>query len=269
MFTNEIRPYKSHAHHRRESCDALHVAHVGVLDVEAGGLHGLEGSLDLPAFLISQDSTFWTVETYENLQFGNPVGVLDPASGKIDILAPVEEEFMVKFLMSDPEVIEKPPCTDTLTGGRLDNPEVLPDTDVIPDAPTVQPSDPFLSYELPVSDQAVDIVLSEKADETLHDFLTFFPIGVASFGEKTENKRESNPLVCHARHQYVDVEIPELPVGTVHAQNKIRLDRKQRENHTGDYVKVKNVLGEEPLKTSQAGVPVHVPWASRQPVYEG
>ena len=38
---NKIRPYKSHAYHRRKSCDALHVAHVGVLDVEAGGLHGL------------------------------------------------------------------------------------------------------------------------------------------------------------------------------------------------------------------------------------
>ena len=258
MFTNKIRPYKSHAYHRRESCDTLDVTHMGILDVEAGGFHGLEGSLDLPAFLIGQDSTFWTAETYENLQFGNPVGVLDPASGKIDIFTLVKEKLMVKFLLADPEVIEKPPCTYTLTGGRLDNPEVLPDTDVIPDAPAVQPSDPFLSYELSVSDQAVDTVLSEKADETLHDFLTFFPIGVASFGEKTENKRESNPLVCHAQHQYVDVEIPELPVGTVHAQNKIRLDRKQRENHTGDYVEIKNVLGEESLKTSQAGVPVHV-----------
>ena len=258
MFANEIRPNKSHAYHRHKSCDTLDVTHVGILDVEAGGFHGLEGRLDLPAFFIGKNSTFGTAETYENLQFGNPVGVLDPASGKIDIFTLVKEKIIVKFLLADPEVIEKPPCTYTLTGGRLDNPEVLPDTYVIPDAPTVQPFNPFLSYELPVSDQAVDTVLSEKADETLHDFLTFFPIGVASFGEKTENKRESNPLVCHAQHQYVDVEIPELPVGTVHAQNKIRLDRKQRENHTGDYVEIKNVLGEESLKTSQAGVPVHV-----------
>jgi hypothetical protein len=89
---------------------------VGVLDVEAGGLHGLESSLDLPAFLIGQDSTFGTAETYENLQFGNPVGVLDPASGKIDIFTLVKEKLMVKFLLADPEVIEKPPCTYPLTG---------------------------------------------------------------------------------------------------------------------------------------------------------
>lgn len=82
MFTNKIRPYKSHAYHRRESCDTLDVTHVGILDVEAGGFHGLEGRLDLPAFLIGQDSTFGTAETYENLQFGNPVGVLDPASAR-------------------------------------------------------------------------------------------------------------------------------------------------------------------------------------------
>ena len=42
MFTNEIRPYKSHADHRDKSCDALHITHVGILDVEAGRFHGSE-----------------------------------------------------------------------------------------------------------------------------------------------------------------------------------------------------------------------------------
>lgn len=258
MFTNEIRPYKSHAYHRHKSCDTLHVTHVGILDVEAGGFHCLESRLDLPAFLIGQDSAFGTVEAYEDLQFRNPVGVFDPASGKIDILALVEEEFMVKFLLSYPEVIEEPPCTYPLAGGRLDNPEVLSDTYVISDAPAVQPFNPFLSDELPVSDQTIDTVMSEKSDEPFHDFLTFFPIGIAPFRKKTENQREGNSLVCHAQHQYVDVEIPELPVGTVHAQHEFCLDWQQRENHVGDNVKIKNILGKESLKTPQAGVPVHV-----------
>ena len=137
---------------------------------------------------------------------------------------------------------------------ELDNPNILPNTDIVSNPVVVKPSNPLLADELAVGHKAVDAVMSKKSDEPLHDFLTFFPIGVASFGEKTENKRESNPLVCHARHQYVDVEIPELPVGAVQTQNKIRLDRKQRENHTGDYVEVKNVLGEESLKTSQIGI---------------
>ena len=231
---------------------------MGVLDVEAGRFHGLECRLDLPAFLIGHDSAFRTAEAYEDLQFRNSVGVLYPAPGKIDILALVKEELMVEFLLPDPEVIEEPPCTYPLTGRRPDNPEILPDTDVIPYAAAVQPSYPFLSYELPVGHETVDAARSEKADEPLHDFLPFLPVGIATFREKAENQRKDNPLVCHAQHQYVDVELPELPVGTVHAQHKFRLDGQQREYHAGDNVEVKNILGEEPLKPSEAGIPVHV-----------
>lgn len=230
---------------------------MGVLDVEAGGFHGLEGSLDLPAFLIGHDSAFRTVEAYENLQFGDSVGVLDPAPGKIDIFALVKKELIVEFLLPDPEVIEEPPCTYPLTGGRLDNPEVLPDTDVIPYATAVQPSCPFFSYEFPVGHETIDAVRSEKADEPLHDFLSFLPVGIATFREKAENQREGNPLVCHAQHQYVDVELPEFPIGPVHAQHESCLDRKQRENHAGDNVEVKNILGEESLKPSGVGVLVY------------
>lgn len=223
---------------------------MSLLDVESGGFHGLEGRLDLPAFLIGQDSTFGTVEAYEDLQFRDSVGVFYPAPGKIYILPFVKEEFVVELLLPDPEVIEKPLCTYPLTGGRLDNPEVLPDTDVISDTSAVQPSDPFLTYELPVSHQTINTVRSKKEDEPLHDFLSFFPIGIATFREKAENQCESYSLVCHAQHQYVDVELPELPVGAVHAQHKTRLDREQRENHACDNIKVKDILGEEPLKPS-------------------
>ena len=88
---------------------------------------------------------------------------------------------------------------------------------VISDAPAVEPFNPFLSDELSVSDQTIDTVMSEKVDESLHDFLTFFPIGIASFREKAKNQREGNSLVCHAEHKDVDVEPSELPVGTIHA----------------------------------------------------
>ena len=59
--------------------------------ISAGGFHGLECHLDLPAFLIGQDCAFGTVEAYEDLHFRDSLGVLDPASGKIDILALVED----------------------------------------------------------------------------------------------------------------------------------------------------------------------------------
>ena len=49
MFTYERCPYKSHADHRDRSCDALHITHMGVLDVEAGR------GLDNPEILTYSD----------------------------------------------------------------------------------------------------------------------------------------------------------------------------------------------------------------------
>ena len=47
---------------------------------------------------------------------------------------------MEEFLLTHPEVIEQPPGSYALTGGRCDDPEVLPYPDVIPDATVVKPS---------------------------------------------------------------------------------------------------------------------------------
>ena len=254
MFTNEICPYKSHADHCHKSCDAFHVAHVGVLDVESGSLHGSECSLNLPPFLIGENRTFRTVETYQNLQFRHSVGVLYPASGKIDILPFVKEEFVVELLLSDPEVIEQPPCTDPFAGGGLDNPEVLPDTDVISDAAVVEPSDPAFSDEFPVGHNAVNAIGSEQIYEPLHNFLPFLPIGIATLREKTENQWKGYAFIGNTKHKDIDVEVTELPVGPVHAQDKIRLDREQGEYHPCDNVEVENILGEESLKPSEVGI---------------
>ena len=92
MFTNEIRPYESHADHRDKSCDALHITHVGVLDVEAGGFHGSESRFYLPSLFVCQNRALGPVEAYKNLQFRNTVGVFDSAAGKIDILAFVKKK---------------------------------------------------------------------------------------------------------------------------------------------------------------------------------
>ena len=50
MFTNEIHPYKSHAGHRKQTCDTRSVTQMGVLDVEARRFHGTECRFNLPAF---------------------------------------------------------------------------------------------------------------------------------------------------------------------------------------------------------------------------
>ncbi len=74
MFTNEIRPYKSHADHRDKSCDAVHITHMGILDVEAGRFHGSKGRFYLPSFFVCQNRLLGPIEAYENLQFRNTIG---------------------------------------------------------------------------------------------------------------------------------------------------------------------------------------------------
>ena len=70
MFTNEIRPCKSHADHRKQTCDTLSVSQMGVLDVETRRFHGTECRFNLPAFFIGRYSIFRSVETDQNLKFG-------------------------------------------------------------------------------------------------------------------------------------------------------------------------------------------------------
>lgn len=86
MFANEICPYKSHAEHREKSCDALHITHMGVLDVKAGRFHGSESRFYRPSLFVCQNRVLGAVEAYENLQFRNSFGVFDSTAGKIDIL---------------------------------------------------------------------------------------------------------------------------------------------------------------------------------------
>lgn len=117
MFTNEICPDKSHADHCDKSCDAFHVAHMGVLNVESGSLHGSEVSLNLPAFFIGENCTFRSIKADKDLQFRNAIGVFNPAACKIDAFSFMEEQLMVELFLADFQVIKKPPCTDSLTVG--------------------------------------------------------------------------------------------------------------------------------------------------------
>ena len=91
MFSNEIRPYKCHTYHCDKSCDAFHVTHMGVLNIESGGLHGSEGGFNLPALLIRENCAFRPVKADEYLQFRHTIGVFNPAACKIDVFSLMEE----------------------------------------------------------------------------------------------------------------------------------------------------------------------------------
>ena len=254
MLTNEIRPYKSHADHRKQTCDTFSVSQMGVLDVEARRFHGTECRFNLPAFFIGRYSVFRSVETDQNLKFGYPFRVLDSTSGEIDILPFMQKELVVEFLLSDFEGIEEPPRSDSFSCGGLDNPNILPNTDIVSNPVVVKPSNPLLADELAVGHKAVDAVMSKKSDEPLHDLLAFFPIGIAPFVQKTEQQWEGNAFVGDAKGEYIDVELSELPVGAVHTQNQTVLNRKQREDHPCYQVEVQGIVGDESLNAAQIGV---------------
>ena len=255
MFTDEIRPYERNADHCQEPCNPLGVAQVRVLDVEAGGFHGPECGLDLPSSFIGGYPLSGTIVADKNLKFRHTIGVLDAASGKINVFTLVKEKLVIKSLLAHLQGIEEPPYTDSLSGRRLDNPKVLPDSDIIPYMVAVEPTDPFLADEFPVGDKAINAFVTEQPDESFKDSLAFLPIGIPFLWQEAEHQRECNPLVCHTKHEDVDVEIPELPVCTVHAQHQSSLDGKQREYHSCHEVKVEGVFGYEPLDAAKVGFP--------------
>ena len=257
MFTNEIRPYQSNAYQCEQTRDALSVAQMGVLDVESGGFQCAEGCFDFPTSPVGGNSVFGSVEADEDLKLRHAFGIFDPAASKIDVLPLVKKEFIVEFLLSRLEGVEQPPCPYSFTGGRLDDPEVLSYTDIITDSVFVEPSNPLLADELAVSHKTIDTITAEKPYEALHDGLAFFPAGVAPLVQKTEHQRECNSFIGDTEHEDIDVEIAELPVGAVHAQNNSLLDGEQREYHARHQIKAEGIMGDEALYASQVGIPLH------------
>lgn len=71
---------------------------------------------------------------------GTPSDFFNPAACKIDVFSLMEERFVVELFLSDLQVIEEPPGADSLTGGRLDDPEVLSDPDIITYSMFIEPS---------------------------------------------------------------------------------------------------------------------------------
>ena len=201
MLNNEMRPYESDADHRRQTCDALSVSRVCVLYVEARRFYGAEGRFNLPTLFVARDSIFRPVETDQNLKLGHP---LDSTSGRINILPFMQNGFVVELLLSDFEGIKEPPCPDSFSCGGLDNPNVLPDTDVVSNSVVVEPSNPLLADKLAVGHKTVDAAMSKKSDESLHYSLAFLPIGISALAQQAEQQWNGNVLVGDAEGEYID-----------------------------------------------------------------
>lgn len=63
----------------------------------------------------------------------------------------------------------------------------------------------------------------------------------------------ATPL-CHSKHEDIDVDLTEFPVGAVKAQNQSYLDWQKRKYHFGDNVKVESISGKKSLQAAQVGI---------------
>ena len=194
MHTNEIRPYESDTDHCEKPCDSLGVAQMRVLDVESGGFHSPECGFDLPSPFVSGCPLFGTVEADEDLKFRHAVRVLDVASGKINVFTLVKEKLVISSFLTHLQGIKEPPCTDSLSGGGLDNPEVLTDLNIIPYMVAVEPINPILANELPVSDNTVNVSGTEQPDKAFHNGLAFLPVGIPFLRQRLNINGKAIPL---------------------------------------------------------------------------
>ncbi len=138
MVTNKIRPYKSQTNHRRQTCDTVNVAQMGVLDVESCCLHGAKAALDLPTSLICRNGQLRPAIADKNLKFGPSIGVLQHSSCNIDMLTLEQKQLVVDTLMSGFETMEQMPYPDILARPGIPQPKVLLDAEVISDAHIVE-----------------------------------------------------------------------------------------------------------------------------------
>lgn len=154
---------------------------------------------------------------------------------------------MEKFLAKS-YAVKQMPCPDFFSGPEVDYPKVLTNSDAVTYSHGVKPSDSFFSDKLPVGHKANNAIIPEQSAEPLDKLLAFRPLGVATLGHKFEYQRAYNSLVCHSKHEDIDIEITEFPVDAVHAQNKILLVWKQ-----GEYHSFKRVFGKESLESVYVG----------------
>ena len=179
MFSNEIRPYQSHADHCAEPRDPFHIPQMRVLDIESAGFQDLKHGLDSPSFLICREGFLRAAEGNEDLRFGLSGLVLDNGTGQIaefstDTIDTIQDAFLSMF-----EIGEDVLGPYISVGSWVFHPEVVADADMVLDSVVVEPFEPLITDKLTVRYQAFDTVTTEQADEPLHDIDSFLAIGVS------------------------------------------------------------------------------------------
>ena len=178
----------------------------------------------------------------------------EPASRQVAGLTFEIEDVVQVFRLTDLEVVENPECLHLLAAFRVEHPEVLPYSDVVSYPVVVQPPYPFLTDELPVGQQAVDGIQTEKADVALHEVDAFLGVGGSLFGQHGEQQRIGDAVVDDSEHEDVDVSLAELPVGAVDCQAVLLLPGQLLKDKFRDKVLTNRMFGEKPLYSPQTRI---------------
>ena len=254
MFANEIRPYQCHADHRCQARDTVDVAQVCVLDVESGGLHGAKACLNLPALFVGCHGSFRTVVANQDLQLRHSIRVFQHGTCNIDIFPFEKEEHVVDTLLPELEPVKQMPSPDILGGFGITQPKILLDTQVVSDASVVEILDPLLADKFSVGNEGIDTLGAEQPYKSINQPCPLFPVGIAAFIKHCKEQWKCDTFVCHSKHEDIDVDLSEFPVGAVKAQNQSCLDWQKRKYHLGDNVKVESISGKKSLQAAQVGI---------------
>lgn len=110
----------------------------------------------------------------------------DPTSRQVAGLPFDIEDVVMIVRLTDLEVVENPGHLHLSAAFGVESPEVIPYSDVVSYPVVVKPSDPSLTDELPVGQQAVDGFPSEEADVVLHEVDALLGVGGSLFGQHGE-----------------------------------------------------------------------------------
>lgn len=257
MVTNEIRPDKSQTNHRRQTCDAVNVAQMSVLDVEPCCLHGAKTCLNLPTLLIGGNGQIRSVVTDDDLKFGNSIRVFQQSTGNIDILAFEKKKLVIAPLLPEFEDMEQMSRTNVLARPWVPQPKILLDTEIISDTHIVEVLYPLFAHELTVGHKRIYAVSSKQTDKSINQLDSFPPIGIAPFIKHGKHQRNGNTLISHAKYENVDVDFTELPVGSVHRKHQSLLLREECEYYFGNQIKIERIMGKKPLHPSEIRITFH------------
>lgn len=171
---------------------------MSVLNIESAGFQALEHRFNGPSLLIRRKGLLGFAEGHEDLRFRLPGLVLDHSSGQVAKFATDAVDTMQYLFFTMTEVSKDMLGADMFSGPGIFYPEVVADADMVLDGIVIEPLEPFVSDELTVGNEAFDAILTEQADEPLHDVYPLLVIGISPFGQQPEQDGERHMIISYA-----------------------------------------------------------------------